>query len=87
MVGEGDGGEGKCTFDGVGGFVLTPVAEDFVFDPGHVRGVVFIVFLLGPVGHGCGWCLVVRVFKAVRSCKELSRRGFRIMFSISLDDI
>ena len=59
MVGEGDGGEGKCTFDGVGGFVLAPVAEDFVFDPGHVRGVVFIVFLLGPVGHGCGWCLVI----------------------------
>ena len=50
--------KGKGTFDGVGGFVLAPVAEDFVFDPGHVGGVVFIVLLLGPVGHGCGWWLV-----------------------------
>ena len=45
----------RGTFDGVGGFVLAPVAEDFVFDPGHVGVVVLIVFLLGPVGHDCGW--------------------------------
>ena len=72
MVGEGDGGEGKCTFDGVGGFVLAPVAEDFVFDPRHVGGVVFIVFFFSPVSHGCGWWLVGWVLEALRSCKELS---------------
>ena len=44
-------GTGECTFDGVGGFVLAPVAEDFVFDPGHVGCVVLIVLLFGPVGH------------------------------------
>ena len=70
-------GEGKGTFDGVGGFILAPVAEDFVFDPGHVGVVVFIVLLLGPVSHGRGWWLVVWVLEAVRrSCEKLNRRRF-----------
>lgn len=47
-------GEGKGTFDGVGSFILAPVAEDFVFDPGHVGGVVLVVLLFGPVCHVCG---------------------------------
>lgn len=73
MVREGADGGGQGTFDGVGSFVLAPVAEDFIFDPGHVGSVVFIVFFLGPVGHGCGWCLVVWVLEATRSCEELNR--------------
>ena len=64
--------EEEITFDGVGGFVLAPVAEDFVFDPGHVGGVVFIVLLLSPLGHGCGWWSVIRVLEVVTSCKQLS---------------
>lgn len=64
------------TFDGVGGFVLAPIAEDFVFDPGHVGGVVFIVFLFSPVGHGCDWCFLLWVIEAVWSCKEEYIRRF-----------
>ena len=42
--------EGKLeTFGGVGSFVLAPVAEDFVFDPGHVVVVGGVVLLLGPL--------------------------------------
>ncbi len=53
--GWGDGGwEGGDTFGCVGGLVLAPVSEDFVFDPGHVARVGFVVLLLRPFGHGCG---------------------------------
>jgi len=53
--GMGDGGwEGGDTFGCVGGLVLAPVSEDFVFDPGHVAGVGFVVLLLRPFRHDCG---------------------------------
>lgn len=51
--GEG-GGDGVYTFGCVGGLVLAPVSEDFVFDPGHVAGVGFVVLLLRPFRHDCG---------------------------------
>lgn len=47
------------TFGGVAGLVLAPVAEDLVFDPGHVLGVGVVVLLPGPLGHVCGlYCFV-----------------------------
>lgn len=46
---------GNITFGGVASLVLAPVAEDFVFYPGHVFGVGLIVLLLGPLRHGCNF--------------------------------
>lgn len=48
------GGKGIDTFGCVGGLVLAPVSEDFVFDPGHVARVGFVVLFLRPFRHGCG---------------------------------
>ena len=50
------------TFGGIGSLVLAPVAEDFIFDPGHVVVVGFVVLVFGPLGHDGGMmaagCLV-----------------------------
>ena len=46
-------GNGEGTFGCVGGFVLAPVSQDFVFDPGHVACVGFVVLFLRPFGHDC----------------------------------
>lgn len=48
----------RVTFGGVAGLVLAPVAEDLVFDPGHVFRVGVVVLLLGPLRHACGCCLL-----------------------------
>ncbi len=51
------GGEGKWgggrgnTFGGITGFILAEPGEVFVFEPGDVGGVVFVVFLAGPFCH------------------------------------
>lgn len=37
---------------------LTPVAEDFIFDPWHVVVVGFVVLLFRPFRHCCGDCVV-----------------------------
>ena len=49
-------GEGRArdTFGSVRGLVLAPVAEDFIFDPGHVVIVGFVVLVFGPLGHDGG---------------------------------
>ena len=52
----GEGGEGEGTFGSVACLVLAPVAEDFVFYPGHVFGVGIIVLLFGPLRHDYGCC-------------------------------
>lgn len=49
----------RVTFGGVAGLVLAPVAEDLVFNPGHVLRVGVVVLLLGPLRHACGCCLFV----------------------------
>ena len=55
-VGRGRGIEGerkseRGTFGGVGCFVLAPVAENFIFYPGHIGGVGLIVLFLRPLRH------------------------------------
>lgn len=53
--GGGKRGEGN-TFGGITGFILAEPGEVFVFEPGDVGGVVFVVFLAGPFRHFlCGF--------------------------------
>lgn len=52
--GHGGGGRARDTFGGVGGLVLAPVAEDLIFDPGHVVIVGFVVLVFGPLSHDGG---------------------------------
>lgn len=52
--GERGGGRKGSTFGGVARLVLAPVAEDLVFDPGHIFRVGVVVLLLGPLRHACG---------------------------------
>lgn len=42
---------GRNTFGCITGFILAEPGEVFVFEPGDVGGVVFVVFLAGPFRH------------------------------------
>ena len=64
VSGQGGRGGARDTFGSVGGLVLAPVAEDFIFDPGHVVIVGFVVLVFGPLGHDGGMLGVDCLFGA-----------------------
>ena len=59
-------GRARDTFGSVGGLVLAPVAEDLIFDPGHVVIVGFVVLVFGPLGHDGGMLGVGCLFNVER---------------------
>lgn len=93
---EGNEGRGEeregSTFGGVARLVLAPVAEDLVFDPGHVLGVGVVVLLLGPLRHGCGLRLFCLLFLEIRergresTVKWVSRCGAMNVWVLSRID-
>ena len=68
------------TFGRVAGLVLAPVAEDFVFNPGHVLGVGFVVLLLGPLRHRCGMLLLRMRGKCSGDCGSREDNGISTAF-------